>query len=51
MEERLHKNTLNLKIEYLAGVSIINTSSQVLSVLGNISIPATGTYYITDSRF
>ena len=42
---------MGLQVFDVAGVSIINTSSQVSSVLGNISIPATGTYYITDSRF
>lgn len=42
---------MGLQVFDAAGVSIINTSSQVSSVLGNISIPAAGTYYVTDSRF
>ena len=42
---------IGLQVFDSTGVSIINTSSQVSSVLGNISIPAEGTYYITDVRF
>jgi len=33
------------------GDTIINTSTQTTSILGNISISGAGTYTVTDSRF